>query len=102
MPFVVVAALRVKEEHLAEFTRRIRRHARNSVTREPGCVSFEVSIDREDPRRFVLYEVYVSEEDFEKHTQMPFMQKHMSETASMMDGEVEMLGFFDRLVAPAK
>ena len=72
------------------------------MTREPGCVSFEVSIDRDDPCRFVLYEVYVSEEDFEKHKAMPFMQKHMRETASMMDGEVKLLGFYDRLCAPAK
>ena len=102
MPFVVVADLKVKEEHLAEFTRRVERHATNSVTREPGCVSFEVSIDRADPRRFLLYEVYVSEEDFEKHKAMPFMQKHLCETAAMMDGEVEMVGFFSRLIAPAK
>ena len=102
MPFVLVADLKVKEKHLAEFTRRIRRHANNSVTREPGCVSFEVSVDRDDPCRFVLYEVYVSEEDFEKHKAMPFMQKHMSETASMMDGEVKLLGFYERLTAPAK
>ena len=102
MPFVVIARLRVKEEHLDEFTERIRRHAKNSVTREPGCISFEVGIDREDPCRFVLYEVYVDEADFEKHKAMPFMQQHLRETAPMMDGEVELLGFLDRLTAPAK
>ena len=102
MPFVVIADLRVKEEHLADFTRRIKKHANNSVTREPGCISFEVSVDREDPHRFVLYEVYVSEEDFEKHTAMPYMRKHMSETASMIGGEVKMVGFLNRLTAPTK
>ena len=30
------------------------------------------------------------------------MQKHMRETASMMDGEVKLVGFLDRLTAPAK
>ena len=102
MPFVVIARLKVKPEHLAEFTQRIRRHARNSVTREPGCISFEVSTDREDPHRFVLYEVYVGEADFEKHKAMPFMRKHLRETAPMMDGEVELVGFLNRLTAPAK
>ena len=102
MPFALVADLRVKEKHLAEFTRRIRRHANNSVTREPGCVSFEVCNDRDDPCRFVLYEVYVSEADFETHKAMPYMQKHMRETASMMDGEVKLVGFLNRLTAPAK
>ena len=102
MPFVVIARLKVKKKDLAEFTRRIKRHATNSVTREPGCLSFEVSIDREDPCRFVLYEVYVDEADFEKHMTMPFMQKHLRETASMMDGEVELVGPCDRIAAPNK
>ena len=102
MPFVVIARFRVKEKHLAEFTRRVRQHARNSVTREPGCISFEVSTDRDDPCQFVLYEVYVTESDFETHMMMPFMQKHLSETASMMDGEVELVGLLNRLTAPAK
>ena len=102
MPFVVVARLKVKEKHLAEFKRRIRRHARNSVTREPGCIGFEVSTDRDDPRCFVLYEVYVDEAAFETHKTMPFMQKHLRETAPMMDGEAELVGFLNRLTAPAK
>ena len=102
MPFVVIARLKVKQEHLAEFKRRIRRHARNSVTREPGCIGFEVGIDRDDPCCFVLYEVYVDEAAFETHKTMPFMQKHLRETAPMMEGDAELVGFLDRLTAPAK
>ena len=52
MTFVVAASLRIKKKHLAEFTKRVKRHANNSVTREPGCVGFEVSVDKSDPRRF--------------------------------------------------
>ena len=102
MPFVVIARLKVKKKHLVEFTRRIKRHAKNSVTRERGCISFEASIDKDDPCRFVLYEVYVDEADFEKHKTMPFMRKHLRETAKMMDGDVELVGLLNRLTAPAK
>ena len=102
MPFVVIADLKVKKQHIVEFVRRIRRHAKNTVTREPGCISFEVGVDRDDPCRLVLYEVYASEEDFRKHLEMPHMKKHLSETASMMDREAEVVGFLNRLIAPTR
>ena len=101
MDFVVVASLEIKREHLAEFTRRIRVHASNSVASEPGCIGFEVCIDRENPHRMVLYEVYVDQAAFDAHLEMPFMQKHMQETAAMMAREPELIGFFDRLPTPS-
>ena len=57
MPYTVTAILNVKKRYLNEFTRRIRRHAKNSVTREPGCISFEVSVAESDTQKFLLYEV---------------------------------------------
>lgn len=102
MPFVVIADLRVKGKHVVEFARRIRQHAKNTVTREPGCISFEVNVDGEDPCRFVLYEVYVSEEDFRKHLEMPYLKKLLSEIDAMRDREDRFVGSFDRLTAPNK
>ena len=80
MPYTVAAALRVKKKHVAEFTRLVKRHARNSITREPGCVAFEVSVDKDDPRRFIFYEIYLSEADFEAHTQTPWFKRQMERT----------------------
>ena len=102
MTFVVAASLRIKKKHLDEFKRRVKKHANNSVTREPGCVGFEVSVDKSDPRRFLFYEVYVDEAAFDKHMTYPFLKKHLNVTASMLDGEVELIGFWDRLAAPNK
>lgn len=102
MPYVVVATLSVKKQYLGEYTKRIRRHARNSVTKEPGCISFEVGIDSSNFRRFLLYEVYVDEEAFQAHTRHPFMTKHIEETAKMLDGQVKLVGFWQRLAAPNK
>ena len=102
MTFVVVASLRIKKKYLDEFKRRVKRHANNSVTREPGCVGFEVSVDKSDPRRFLFYEVYVDEAAFDKHMTYPFLKKHLNVTAPMLDGEVELIGFWDRLAAPNK
>ena len=102
MPFTAAAALRIKKRHLAEFTRLVKRHASNTMTREPGCISFEVSVDRDDPRRFLFYEVYVSEADFEAHLESPWLKRQMERTAHTIDGEVEMIGFGLRLAAPNK
>ncbi|MBM3518692.1 MAG: hypothetical protein FJX56_12660, partial [Alphaproteobacteria bacterium] len=67
MPFVCAATFRVKKKHLEEFNERVRKHANNCVTKERGCVSFEVSTDEKDPSRFMLYEVYVTKKDFDRH-----------------------------------
>ena len=45
MPFVVIADLKVKEGHVAEFTRRIGRHAKSTVTREPYYANRNSAID---------------------------------------------------------
>ncbi|MDP6426881.1 MAG: putative quinol monooxygenase [Rhodospirillales bacterium] len=102
MPYVVAASLRIKKKHLSEFTKRVKRHANNSVTREPGCIAFEVSVDKDDPRRFLFYEVYLDEAAFDKHMAYDFLKKHLDVTAPMLDGEVELIGFWNRLAAPNK
>ena len=102
MPYVVAASLRVKQKHLSEFVRRVKRHAHNSVTKEPGCVSFEVSVDKDNPRRFMFYEVYVDEAAFDTHNDTAHMKKHMSDTAHMIEGKVELFGFWNRLTSPNK
>ncbi len=102
MTFVVAASLRIKKKYLHEFKKRVKRHANNSVTREPGCISFEVSVDKSDARRFLFYEVYLDEAAFDKHMTYAFLKKHLDVTAPMLDGEVEFIGFWNRLAAPNK
>ena len=86
----------------AEFTRLVKRHAANSISREPGCVAFEVSVDRDDPRRFIFYEIYLTEADFDAHTQTPWFKRQMERTGHMVDGEFEMFALGHRIAAPNK
>ena len=102
MPYTVAAALRIKKAHVAEFTRLVKRHARNSIAREPGCVAFEVSVDRDDPQRFIFYEIYLSEADFEAHTQTPWFKRQMERTGHMVEGKFEMFALGHRIAAPNK
>ena len=61
-----------------------------------------LSVDRDDPRRFIFYEVYVEEADFDAHCETPWLKRQMERTAHMIDGEVEMVGFGHRIAAPNK
>ena len=102
MPYTVAAALRVKKKHVAEFTRLVKRHAANSVTKEPGCIAFEVTVDRDDPQRFLFYEIYGTEADFDAHTQTAWFKRQMERTSHMVDGDFEIFCFGHRIAAPNK
>ncbi len=51
------------DEEVASLLRQMIPHARN----EPGCLRYEVGRSTEDPRRFLLYEVYRDEAAFKAH-----------------------------------
>ena len=103
MPYTVAAALRNQEEARRRVhPALVKRHAANSITKEPGCIAFEVSVDRDDPQRFIFYEIYLTEADFDAHTQTPWFKRQMERTAHMVDGEFEMFALAHRIAAPNK
>lgn len=65
------AHLRVRPEAVAAFKARLLRHARISVTQEPGCHRFDVHQERGDPTLFLLVESYADEAAFEAHRTSP-------------------------------
>ena len=65
--YVVTVTFEAKPEHADDVRKALSRQAENSVTREDGCHRFDVSIDRESPTTFFLYEVYTDEAAFQDH-----------------------------------
>lgn len=65
------AHLRVHAEAVAAFKARLLRHARTSVTQEPGCGRFDVHQESSDPTLFLLIESYADEAAFEAHRASP-------------------------------
>ncbi|MEJ5868854.1 putative quinol monooxygenase [Pseudokineococcus sp. 5B2Z-1] len=63
--FVLWAVQQVREGCVEEFLAAIADDARCSLRDEPGCLSFTVHRDVEDPLRFHFHEVYASREAFE-------------------------------------
>jgi autoinducer 2-degrading protein len=64
--YVVSVTVWVKPEYIDAFVEAILDNARNT-RREPGNLRFDVNQSLEDPGRFMLYEVYGSEEDLAAH-----------------------------------
>lgn len=67
----LAVALRVRDGHLDEFLRAITENALHSFRDEPGCLRFDVSQAVDDPRRFVLYELYEDLAAIEAHRAAP-------------------------------
>jgi quinol monooxygenase YgiN len=65
--FVIVVDFRVKPGQMAAFRRLIDENARVSVRDEKGCSRFDVCVDRKDPDRILLYEVYDDRAAFDVH-----------------------------------
>ena len=67
---IVVARYVVSEGHESTVARLLRTNAEASCA-EPGCLEFSVYQEIDDPRAFLLYERYTSEEAFQAHRRTP-------------------------------
>jgi (4S)-4-hydroxy-5-phosphonooxypentane-2,3-dione isomerase len=63
---IVQVFIHVKPDHLDAFRAATIENARNSV-QEPGIARFDVLQQADDPTRFVLVEIYRSEEAIARH-----------------------------------
>lgn len=67
--FVVTVTFVIKSENLDDFMAAMTRQAHNSLTREQGCLQFDVCRDQQNPKRVFLYEVYSDRAAFDAHLQ---------------------------------
>lgn len=80
---IVQVFVHVKPDRAKEFEEAALDNARNSV-REPGVARFDVIRQQDDPTRFVLYEVYRTEEDVTRHKETPHYIRWRDRVADMM------------------
>ena len=64
--YVVCVHVHVREEHRQQFVEATLENARSTIA-EPGNLRFDVLQQIEDPRRFMLYEVYRDEAGMQAH-----------------------------------
>ena len=73
-----------EEEHVA----RILRENAAASEAEPGCREFKVYREKDQPRTFVLYEVYDDEAAFQAHRDSEHFKKYVTDDA-VANGRLE-------------
>jgi autoinducer 2-degrading protein len=81
--FVVHVYVHVKPRFVEAFKEATIENARNSV-REAGIARFDVIQQKDDPNRFVLVEVYRTQDDPAKHKETAHYAKWRDTVAGMM------------------
>ena len=80
---VVHVFVHVKSDQVEAFQEATIENARNSI-QEPGIARFDVIQQQDDPRRFVLVEVYRTPDDPGRHKETAHYRKLRDTVADMM------------------
>jgi quinol monooxygenase YgiN len=84
--FVVIVDVLVRPEYVEHFRKAVTRQGENSITREKGCLGFEILQDPEKPTSFVLYETYTDAPTFyEVHVSTPHFADYAATTADWIE-----------------
>jgi autoinducer 2-degrading protein len=84
-PFAMLVEFLVNPSFIAQFGDLIGANAKTSLKRETSCKRFDVLVDPEEPRRFVLYEIYEDEAAFDEH----LASNHYRSFAEVIENELE-------------
>ncbi len=69
--FAIAVQFTIKPERVEAFRRRVVQQAQDSVSKEVGCLQFDVLVDETDPAKIFLYETYVDAEALVAHRATP-------------------------------
>ncbi len=65
------------------------RSMRGLAVEEEGCIQFAVVQGQADPSLFMSYEEWATQDDLDRHLQMPYMKAFMEKAAEMLAGAPE-------------
>jgi quinol monooxygenase YgiN len=82
--YIAHVYIHVKKGLIEEFKTATIENAKNSI-QEPGIARFDFIQQTDDPGRFVLVEVYRTEEDSARHKETAHYQKWRDAVAGMME-----------------
>ena len=88
---VLVLELLVKPEHRAEFLEALWEDANGALDQEAGCLRFDVTVDSENPNRFMLYEVYRDAEARAIHRAAPYLKRVGAGLATWLEVPAKMV-----------
>ena len=68
---VIIVRWRLRPDSVDAFERAMREHVAATRRTEPGCLQFDVAVDKQDPRTYHLFEVYADDQALEQHSKSP-------------------------------
>jgi len=83
LSFVLEVKLRIRPENVESFMAKLAENA-HGARGEPGCRTFDVSVDPDDRTSVMLYEVYADAQAFEAHQQTPHFKKYLAEAVPLL------------------
>jgi quinol monooxygenase YgiN len=79
--FVVIVDVTIKKEFVDNFQEAVLRQGNNSITKEKGCLGFEILQDPQNPASFTLYETYTDAATFyDVHRATPHFKDYSNTT----------------------
>jgi autoinducer 2-degrading protein len=84
---VLVVNIEVKPENVDRFMAELLANAR-AARAEPGCKQFDVLVDKDDPTKLMLYEIYKDEAAFETHQQTPHFKHYIEHGVPLLASRV--------------
>lgn len=85
MSFALVVKLKIKADSIDKFMQAAKVNGKAARETEPGCRTFDILQDPNDPTNAMLYEVYDNEAAFEAHQQTPHFKKYMDIALQWLD-----------------
>ena len=83
MSFVLEVKIRIKPDQVENFMPKLAENAK-AARGEPGCKTFDVSVDPDDKTSVMLYEVYADEKAFQVHQETPHFKKYFAEAVPLL------------------
>ena len=80
----LIVHLEIAAEKLNEFLQIVRAHGEFSENAEPGCLSFQVMVPKEEPNKVILVEVYQDDAALEAHWNSDHMAKYREKVEHMI------------------
>jgi quinol monooxygenase YgiN len=86
--FVVIVDVAIRKEFVENFREAVLRQGNNSITKEKGCLGFEILQDPQNPASFTLYETYTDAATFyDVHRETPHFKEYALTTAPWVESK---------------
>ncbi len=83
MSYGLVVNIRTNPETRTAFMQKLAANAA-AARAEPGCLTFDVLVNPEDPNKVMLYEIYKSEDAFKEHQATQAFKTYLAEAVPML------------------